>query len=60
MQDFRNLKVWQRVHELALGVYKVSRLFPKEEIYGLTSQMRRAAVWGAANLAEGYCRQGDA
>lgn len=59
MQDFRNLKVWQKAHELALSVYRDTREFPKEELYGLTSQMRRAAVSVAANLAEGCCRQGD-
>ncbi len=59
MQDFRNLKVWQRSHVLTLEVYRLSKLFPREEIYGLTSQMRRAAVSVGANIAEGSCRNGD-
>lgn len=59
MQDFRNLKVWQKAHELTLSTYRGTAAFPREEIYGLTAQMRRAAVSVAANLAEGCCRQGD-
>lgn len=60
MQNFRNLKVWQKAHELTLAVYKSTRAFPAEELYGLTSQMRRAAVSVGSNLAEGCGRQGDA
>ena len=59
MQDFRNLRVWQKAHELTLEVYKCTQRFPREELYGLTSQMRRAAASSPANLAEGCCRQGD-
>lgn len=59
MQDFRNLNVWQKAHELALGTYRSTAAFPREETYGLTAQMRRAAVSVAANLAEGCCRHGD-
>ncbi len=59
MQDFRNLRVWQKAHELTLAIYKATRRFPKEEMYGLTSQMRRAAFSIPANLAEGSCRRGD-
>jgi four helix bundle protein len=59
MQDFRNLRVWQKAHELTLEVYKCTRQFPREELYGVTSQMRRAAASISANLAEGCCRQGD-
>lgn len=59
MQDFRQLKVWKKAHALALDVYKASRVFPREEMYGLTSQMRRAAVSIGANIAEGACRGGD-
>ena len=44
MEDFKNLRVWQRAHELTLSVYGKSRRFPSEEMYGLTSQMRRAAA----------------
>jgi four helix bundle protein len=44
MQSFRNLKVWEKAHAVTLEVYKASRSFPKEEMYGLTSQMRRASA----------------
>jgi four helix bundle protein len=59
MQDFRNLKVWGKSHALTLDVYRSSRLFPREEMYGLTTQMRRAAASVGANIAEGACRKGD-
>jgi four helix bundle protein len=59
MQDFRNLKVWERAHCLTLDVYKSSRPFPREEMYGLTSQMRRSSASIGANIAEGTCRKGD-
>jgi four helix bundle protein len=59
MQDFRNLKVWEKAHALTLDIYRVTKLFPREEMYGLTSQMRRASVSIAANIAEGTCRNGD-
>ena len=59
MQDFRNLKVWQKAHHLTLNIYKSSAKFPREEIYGLTSQMRRASVSIGANIAEGCCRGSD-
>lgn len=59
MQNFRNLKVWGKAHALTLDVYKASKCFPREEIYGLTSQMRRASVSIGANIAEGTCRKGD-
>jgi four helix bundle protein len=59
MQDFRNLKVWDRSHQLVLNVYRITRKFPKEEIYGLTSQVRRAAVSIPSNIAEGCGRYGD-
>jgi four helix bundle protein len=60
MQDFRNLRVWKIAHELVLAIYKATRSFPKAEVYGLTQQMRRAAVSIAANIAEGCGRGGDA
>ena len=59
MQDFRNLKVWEKAHALTLDVYKSSKTFPREETYGLTNQMRRASASIGANIAEGACRGGD-
>jgi four helix bundle protein len=59
MQSFRNLKVWEKAHALTLDVYQASRSFPKEELFGLTSQMRRSAASVGANIAEGACRKGD-
>lgn len=53
-KGFRKLIVWQRAHQLTLLIYKLTEKFPKNEIYGLTSQVRRAAVSVAANIAEGY------
>jgi four helix bundle protein len=55
-KSYRDLKVWQRAIELCVGVYKLTADFPREEVYGLTSQLRRAAVSVASNLAEGYGR----
>lgn len=60
MQDFRNLTVWQKAHRLALLVYRSTRGFPREEIFGLTSQLRRAAAAIGANIAEGAGRSTDA
>lgn len=60
MKDFHPLKVWQKAHQLALDVYRVSGAFPRQEIYGLTSQIRRAAASIPANLAEGCGRNGNA
>jgi len=59
VQDFRNLKVWDKAHALTLDVYKASKSFPREEMYGFTSQMRRASVSIGANIAEGARRKGD-
>lgn len=59
MQNFRNLKVWEKAHHLTLDVYESSAAFPREEIYGLTSQMRRSSASIGANIAEGCCRKGD-
>jgi four helix bundle protein len=59
VQDFRNLKVWEKAHSLTLDVYKAGKTFPREEMYGMTSQMRRASVSIGANIAEGACRRGD-
>jgi 23S rRNA-intervening sequence protein len=60
MKNFRELKVWQKAHGLTLAVYQVTASFPREELYGLTTQMRRASSSIAANLAEGCGRNGDA
>ena len=60
MKDFRQLKVWQRAHQLTLDIYKTTASFPRSEAYGLTPQIRRAAVSIPSNLAEGCGRNGDA
>jgi four helix bundle protein len=59
VQSFRNLKVWAKAHVMTLDVYRSTRAFPKEELYGLTSQMRRSSASIGANIAEGCCRSGD-
>ena len=53
MRDFRELKVWEKAHRLTLDVYRATREFPREELYGLTSQIRRASSSIGANIAEG-------
>ena len=60
MRNYRELKVWQRAHQLTLDLYKITHSFPQYEQYGLTSQVRRAASSVGANLAEGCGRRGDA
>jgi four helix bundle protein len=55
---FQDLIVWQKSHQLTLGIYRVTNTFPKHEIYGLTAQMRKAAVSVAANIAEGFSKRG--
>ena len=59
MKDFRTLKVWQKSHSLSLLVYKITEKFPKEELFGITSQLRRAVVSIPTNLAEGSGRGSD-
>jgi four helix bundle protein len=55
---FQDLIVWQKAHQWILDTYALTKAFPKEELFGLTSQLRRAAVSIAANIAEGFKRQG--
>jgi four helix bundle protein len=57
-KTFRDLRVWHKAHELVLEIYRFTSAFPKTEIYGLTQQMRRAAVSVPANIAEGFTRRG--
>jgi len=59
MNSFRDLIVWQKSHQLVLAAYKATKTYPKDELYGLTSQIRRAAVSIAANIVEGYKRSSD-
>ena len=58
--NFRDLIVWRKAHQYALAIYKLSATFPKQETYGLASQMRRAAVSAAANIADGLGKRGKA
>ncbi len=60
MQDFKKLKVWQKSFQLGLEIYKITSTFPKEEVYGLTSQIRRSCISISANIAEGCGRKGKA
>jgi four helix bundle protein len=57
VQNFRDLVAWQRAVDLALEIYRVTKFFPREEIYGLTSQLRRAVVSISSNVAEGQSRR---
>jgi four helix bundle protein len=59
VKDFRRLKVWEKVHLLTLDIYRVTAHFPREETYGLTSQMRRCSASMGANIAEGCGKQGN-
>lgn len=59
MKDFRELKVWQKAHQLTLAVYQATRDFPREELYNLTSQLRRCSCSVPTNLAEGCGRTGE-
>lgn len=57
-KSFQDLIVWQKAHQFVLEVYKVTKGFPREEIFGLTSQFRRAAISIAANISEGFRKNG--
>ena len=58
MQDFKKLQVWRRSHDLTLRIYELTSQFPREEIYGITSQIRRASASIPTNIAEGCGREG--
>jgi four helix bundle protein len=60
MKNFKELKVWQKAHTIAIRTYFITRQFPKEEVYGLTSQMRRASTSIPTNIAESCGRNSDA
>lgn len=57
ISSYRDLVVWQKAYELSLAVYRATRGFPRDEVYGLRSQMRRAAISVPSNIAEGYGRR---
>ncbi len=57
-QSFQDLIVWQKAHEFVLSVYELTGTFPREELYGLTSQFRKGAVSVPANIAEGFKKKG--
>jgi len=57
LKNYKDLKVWQKAYQLCIMIYKLTKYFPKEEQYGLTSQIRRSAVSVPSNIAEGYGRK---
>src|SRR5260370_41220644 len=59
VKDFKDLRVWEKAHDMTIGVYKATKEFPREEVVGITSQMRRAASSIGANIAEGTGRRSD-
>jgi four helix bundle protein len=59
LKDFKELRVWSKAHELTMLVYRLTRAFPRDEVYGLTSQVRRSAASIGANIAEGCGRHSD-
>ena len=59
-RTFVDLVVWQKAHQFVLAAYRLTRTFPRSEMYGLSSQFRRAAVSIAANIAEGFRKRGKA
>jgi len=58
IKEFTDLNSWQKSHKLVLMIYKAVMRFPQEEVFGLTSQMRRSAISITSNIAEGFGRQG--
>ena len=60
VRSYRDLQVWQRAMDIAVGTYELTKAYPREELFGLTSQSRRAASSIAANIAEGYGRASKA
>jgi four helix bundle protein len=59
VKDFKDLRVWSKAHAMTIGIYKTTKDFPREELFGITSQMRRAASSIGANIAEGTGRRSD-
>ncbi len=59
IRSFTDLHVWQKSYKLGLDIYKISRTFSKEELYGVTSQLRRAVISVSCNIAEGFARPGQ-
>ena len=59
MKNFRDLQVWHKAHSLTLACYGITSTFPRQEVYGLTSQIRRCAASVAANIAEGCGKRGN-
>jgi four helix bundle protein len=57
LRSYKDLKVWQKSYQLCLDIYKLTKGFPKEELYSLTSQIRRSAISVPSNIAEGYGRK---
>lgn len=57
MRDYKNLIVWEKSHKVALDIYNLTKTFPKEELYGITSQLRRASISVPTNIVEGCGRQ---
>lgn len=56
--SFENLIMWQKMHQIVLDIYKMTNIFPKSELFGITSQIRRSAVSVAANIVEGFSKKG--